>query len=274
MRHPSAEEMLEARRQRILRRQANPRPGDPVRPMIPLNRPIKWAYGITTVPSRIDTTLPKTVESLYNAGFDHPTLFVDGCDDPRPYDKFRLPVSFHSNPPMMVARHWILSAWELYLRNPSANRYAIFQDDVLACRHLRDYLDRSKMDDDGVYWNLYTFPENLKLTRGVIGWHKSNQRGLGALGLVFNRVGFQKLLGCSHFIHKPASTRPIEATRKIDGGIHQGMKQEGYIEVIHNPSLIQHQEGKSTLGNRYKGVDSFPGEDYDSTNLLPKESES
>ena len=42
---------------------------------------MKWAYGITTVPSRRENLFERTLQSLAVAGFDNPRLFVDGVDD-------------------------------------------------------------------------------------------------------------------------------------------------------------------------------------------------
>ena len=38
-----------------------------------------WAYGVTTVDSRLNTTLPLTLSTLADAGFPKPRLFVDGA---------------------------------------------------------------------------------------------------------------------------------------------------------------------------------------------------
>lgn len=38
---------------------------------------VRWAYGVTTVESRLNTTLPMTLDSLDRGGFPDPRLFVD-----------------------------------------------------------------------------------------------------------------------------------------------------------------------------------------------------
>ena len=45
-------------------------------------RPSRWAYGVTTVPSRRDNLLPITLGSLRKAGFDKPRLARDAMDAP------------------------------------------------------------------------------------------------------------------------------------------------------------------------------------------------
>src|SRR5437870_5459108 len=107
---------------------------------------MKWSYGVTTVPSRRSTLLPKTLQSLRAAGFGEPRLFIDGCkqDEAVGYScQFRLPITAR-DPAVRPAGNWILSLWELYIREPVADRYAIFQDDLITYRNLRDYLEACK----------------------------------------------------------------------------------------------------------------------------------
>src|SRR5262245_20355574 len=100
---------------------------------------MKWAYGITSVPERAwNGVLGATLQSLRNAGFNNPRVFIDGdyssmclgeCTIVRRY------------PRIGVFGSWYLGMLELYLRDPDYDRYAIFQDDILASTSLRAYLD-------------------------------------------------------------------------------------------------------------------------------------
>jgi hypothetical protein len=146
------------------------------------SKPVSWASGVTTVPERFQTTLPRTLLSLKNAGFPEPRLFIDGYDrDPG----LQLPTTVRHDR-IRVVGNWMLALWELYIRDPSATRYAIFQDDLIAYRNLRLYLERLRYPDQG-YCNLYTFPENQRLSAGRTGWYPSNQLGRGAVALVFDK---------------------------------------------------------------------------------------
>lgn len=232
---------------------------------------LSWAYGVTTVPKRKNNALVKTLHSLCDAGFGDPQLFVDGCNDPGDYGIFECLVSCRPSPSLKIVGNWVLGLWELYIRNPSADRYALFQDDILAVGNLREYLNHHIFPDRG-YLNLYTFKENARITRFKPGWHKSNQRGLGALGLVFNRDGLQVLLSSPIIVAKPTFP-PDRNWKYIDGGILEAMKQEGWSEYIHNPSLLQHQCEPSSLGNNYlTPIDSFPGERFNAMELLKETS--
>jgi len=237
---------------------------------------LAWEYGITTVPSRRGKELPATLNSLCDAGFGNPRIFVDGCDDPSPYAVFERPVTCRPPPPLKIVGNWMLSLWELYVRNADAHRYAIFQDDILAIGNLRKYLDSCPYPPKG-YWNLYTHKENVQHTKtarhptGVPGWCLSNLRGLGALGLVFDRAAAQTMLASRHMVDKPASAQQDRRSRKVDGGILEGMKKAGYKEWIHNPSLLQHTGIVSTIGNKYPPIPSFPGTEFDAMSLIDSE---
>jgi hypothetical protein len=158
--------------------------------------------------------------------------------------------------------------WELSVRHPDADRYAMFQDDILCIGNLRAYLNACPFPQDG-YLNLYTFKANEQLTKGKVGWHHSNQRGLGALGLVFDKDALETILSSSHMVRKPWSAHKNRSWKALDGGIVESFKIAKKKEYIHNPTLLQHQGEPSSIGNNlYKPILSFPGEDFDATKLL------
>lgn len=231
---------------------------------------VTWAYGVTTVPRRRDTYLPTTLKSLAAGGFNHPRLFVDGDDSPR-WKSFGLPVTYRPKPRLNIFGNWILALWELYLRDSGADRYAIFQDDVIACRSLRQYLSRAPYPEKG-YCNLYTFPENeRRVGNGMLGWFRSNQRGRGALGIVLSRQAVTVLLSSRHLATRPGPENPDPARRRmlVDGAIVTAMRKAGWKEYCHMPSLVQHIGRRSTKGGgSHPLAPSFPGEKFDATEIL------
>lgn len=237
------------------------------RPMTPLT----WSYGVTTVPSRRDDLLPRTLASLKRAGFDAPRLFVDGADGGAglSYEReFGLPVTARW-PLSRAHNNWYLALTELYVREPRADRYAIFQDDVVAVRNLRSYLDGAPYRAN-TYLNLYTFPENAAVvpSGAADGFHPSNQKGKGALGLVFDSVACRTLLMSEHMLRRPES--PPRGWEAIDGGVVDSLRKAGYKEVCHRPSLLDHTGEVSSLGHKaYPSGVGFPGEDFDATTWLP-----
>ncbi len=252
----SVKSPVEIRRDRIVR----------ARKLIKMFR---WSYGVTTVPSRVDDLLPRTLASLKEAGFDAPRLFVDGAKDATAYEKFGLEVTTRY-PNVRTFGNWVLSLWELYLRDPDANLYAVFQDDFITYKNLRTYLEKldypGRGDDKG-YWNLYTFPRNQKKCKAEPGWYVSDQLGKGAVALVFDRRAVQALLASSDMVGRP--TNASRGWRAVDGGIVTALRKEGYTEYIHNPSLVQHVGDRSSMGNRkHQQATSFKGEDFDCLSLL------
>ena len=222
---------------------------------------------MTTCKSRLDTLLPKTLASLAKAGFDDPRLFIDGADKlPKGLARYEKTVR---SPPLRTYGNWWASAWELYLRNPHANRYAIFQDDLETVAGLREYLDSAEYPDRG-YLNLYTFPENEKDDRS--GFFPSNQMGRGAVALVFDSVALRTLFGLSHMINRPMSKNPKRPAHKfVDGAIVSAMRKAGFREFVHGPSLTQHIGDRSSMGNRrHPKAKSFPGKNFDARSLISR----
>jgi hypothetical protein len=231
---------------------------------------------VTTVELRRKGLLPRTLASLRAAGFDRPRLFVDGANGKlvQSYeDEFRLEVTGRW-PRIRAFGNWVLGLAELYIRDPHADRYALFQDDLISYRNLRGYLDACAFPDKG-YWNLYTFPQNQVLAptidrtgRAYEGWFESNQRGRGAVALVFSREGVHRLLtSYENIIDRPMVA--IRGTKNIDGGVVSAMGKMGWKEYVHNPTLIQHTGLVSTLGpNQYKLAQTYRGEDFDALELL------
>lgn len=229
-------------------------------------REISWAYGVTTVPERLrDGVFERTLTSLREAGYDAPRLFVDDCPDAAPYRRFGLEATTRY-PRIRTFGNWALSLGELWIRYPQADRYAIFQDDFVTYKHLREYLSKVPYPDKG-YLNLYTFPPSHQLPYPPeTGFYKSNQLGKGAVALVFNNDAVRTLLTHIHFVDRPKSVR---GWKSIDGGIGSAMKKAGWEEYVHNPSLTFHIGERSAMGNhRHPPVIGFRGESFDARELL------
>lgn len=224
-----------------------------------------WSYGVTTVPGRRETLLPKTLASLAAAGFEKPRLFVDGCDELQNWRKwFGLEVTCRY-PVTNVAVNWILSLAELVQRDPNADRFAIFQDDFVTYRNLRGYLEHSPYPEKG-YLNLVTQYENEDRARGKKGWFPASL-GRGAVALVFNREAAAVLLSERGLIER--SQDRVKGVKSIDGGIFYAMQKQGWKEYCHAPTLVQHTgQNYSTLGHRIAPVKSFRGEEFDALEFL------
>lgn len=257
---------------------SNPPPPDP--PPSMRTSSVSWVCGVTTVPDRRDSTLPITLQCLANGGFPAPRLFVDGCHDTASWERgFSLPITGRGEK-IKAYGNWLLGIAELYIRNPMANRYAMFQDDMVCYHNLRTYLDRIEYQSN-TYWNLMTFPPTTDGLRSLqaappspdyVGFYPSNQKGRGAVALVFSRDAVRDLLtgqGAVDFMVE----RPLDAVRgvrNIDGAVVTAMQRKGYRELVHSPSLVDHvDKGVSAIGNRpYPRCPTFRGIHFDAIGLL------
>lgn len=250
-------------------------------------RSLKWAYGVTTVPERRQTLLPRTLNSLRLAGFEDPRLFIDGDYSGLSWQReFGLEVTCR-NPRIRTAGNWILSLYELYLREPTADRYAIFQDDLVSVQGLREYLEKLPYPDgeegrEKGYLNLYLFPSNESLApkdnhgRVLTGWFRARnlnsgpnrfQTGRGAVGLVFNREAVMVLLSSPHMVDRVQDLQ--RGWKAVDGGIVTAMNKAEWSEFVHYPSLLQHTGDLSSMGNKpHPKASSFPGEWTSALSLL------
>lgn len=257
---------------------------------------MSWAYGVTSCKQRKDTLLPQTLASLKAGGFGEPHLFIDGCEDvPSWREQFPgLEMTFRY-PHLRVHGNWCLSLSEMFIRNPTADRFALFQDDLSCVQNLRQYLEKTYYPSK-VYWNLYTATRtNEPVVEGKPPgtWHEGGllnpdsperwQAGRGAVALVFDREAVQVLLSSRALVERPLN--PHRGWRAVDGGIVNAMNQAGYREMVHCPSLVQHTGALSAMDKRktstgqddkypvhwWGGHDlakTFPGSEFDAMTWL------
>ena len=229
-----------------------------------------WSYAVTTVPSRLDD-LSQTLSSLADAGFPSPVVSMDG---------HIAYTGYVSHQPIGTFKHWHRTLLDLYSRNPWSEYYAIFQDDMIAVRNLRQYIELSGIPEK-CYLNLFTFMENESIVLNQTGWveaHRSqagHQMGRGAVALVFPHDAVETLLSSRHFITRRRDA--IRGNRSLDGAVVEAMNEAGFTEYVHAPSLVQHTGEVSSMGNpwstnigdkRYPFARTFPGKDFDALTLL------
>lgn len=239
-------------------------------------RSLEWAYGVTTVPSRRTGVLPRTLASLREGGYPSPRLFVDGDRDPVSWEKeFGLPITARY-PALRTIGSWVAALWELTVRQPMADRYALFQDDFVCSKNLRTYLEHCRFPRRG-YLNLITFPSNEEIAPRGGGWYEARttnpdvtwQTGRGAVALVFDAEGARDLLSSRDVVDRPRCAK--FPTSKLDGMVVNCMNKLGYREYVHSPSLVLHTGEESTMGNpRHAKASSFRGEEFDLMGLLEK----
>lgn len=255
-----------------------------------------WACGVTTIdcefrPERRKILLPQTLASLEVAGFPSPRLFVDGADNGTKtnehlWTSFNLPVTFR-NPRIFAFGNWMLGAIELFIRQPAADYYAMFQDDIVLSKNVRQFLERTTWPSKTCYLSLYTAGAEQEAVSGKPnGWYESppitgrdffdiaagaerrQQAGQGALALIFTREGLHTLFKQPHFVERPMDVS--RGQRNIDGGIVEAMNKSGWRCWVHNPGLVQHKGEHSTISGIYhRPSQCFAGEKFDALSLLP-----
>ena len=94
------------------------------------------------------------------------------------YSVLGLEMTFHY-PVLGIYGNWFLAMCELFAREPLCQRYVVFEDDILACSNLREYLERCPYPEDG-FWNCYTSSDNHNLLTTIedrgVGWILWNVR--------------------------------------------------------------------------------------------------
>lgn len=206
--------------------------------------------------------LQQTLSSLASVGFTSPTLFVDGIAldwiPPAGYADILL-----RHPAGGQFVNWCSALQQLYLMHLKADYYAIFEDDLICCNNLLEYLEREPTLNPNAkaYWNLLTHDVNYLLCGGANGWFKSNQMGKGAVALVFNRKTVKQLLS-SPILSKLDSKLP-----SADGSVITALKPLGYTEYVHCPSLVQHVGEISTMNHNYGRVKAWPSDNWNPLDL-------
>jgi hypothetical protein len=217
---------------------------------------MRFSFAVTSCEQRLKSgALSQTVEQINRAGFPKNQLVrcVDGMD----------------GEPFGIFGNWILTAWELFLRDPKSDFYVIFQDDIRCCRNIKPYLQATLSPHAKSYFNLYTGRSNAEHIGDATGWHDSNQNGRGALGLVFPRAVLMLLLTSQEIVSHPQQT---DGTRGVDKVVCLAMRRLGITERVHRPSLIQHRDEcdvpstRRPAPGRVSGC--FAGEDADAMQFL------
>lgn len=242
----------------------------------------RWETAVTTVPSRVYTTLLPTLESLANGGFDQPRLFVDGHLDlvPRWFDQYRTHIHDQK---VFAFGNWLLALHTMLIISPDCDFYAIFQDDVRSSKNVRQFVEASGFPEKKSYLNLVTYPVNhpgvdVPVNQGYEGWHLSNQRGKGAQALIFDREGVMALLSNEQFNRRCLDLSidgrgRIRGRKNIDGGVCDCLVgQLGYKEYVHSPSMMSHlNDVPSVIGNPAQPkIGSWRGEGFDAMACLAK----
>jgi len=197
-----------------------------------------WAVGVTTAP-RPCATLDRTLVSLAATGFPTPIVVSDTTKT-------------GSWPT------WFAALQRLLTTHPGAIGYLIVQDDVVFCRNLRSYLERTLWPSETTALCSPFCPASYR--RKDAGWHRENHG--------WNLVAAQ----C--WAIPPATARKmvtelagIASFSRVDAIVGRWAQSAGLDCWYHTPSLAQHVGlQNSALGDNIvsdlREAADFVGEEY------------
>lgn len=224
---------------------------DEATPVTPPRHPLarlvtRWAVGVTTAP-RQTPTVDRCVKSLKRSGF-HPFVF----SEPGSMTDLGCPV---------VQRHKRLGCWRNYVQTlrdllclqPNAEAIAVFQDDVVACLDLREFLEHDLWPSQrtGVV-SVYS-PEEYEAGESI-GIDRRKKMILGLQGAVYPRAVAQRLV--DEFGHdwrgghdpKNSVAEP-HLKKAADTWVAESISKMGLGVFHYRPSMIQHIDAKSAIGH-------------------------
>jgi hypothetical protein len=197
---------------------------------------MNFAVAVTTAPRPIPT-LDRTLASLERAGFDEVRVVDDVLHD-----------GAWSN--------WLFALRTLLAERPAADALLVCQDDIVCCRRLRTYLERTLWPGHPAALCSPYCPAPYRRSRQ--GWHQE-RRGwylVGALCWAMPRPAAEAIL---------RDLGRVEARSRIDARVGQWARRAGRSVWYHTPSLVQHiGNGNSALGdtleNNLRRAADFVGE--------------
>ena len=234
----------------------------------------QWAIGMTTA-SRTEPTRARTMRSLDAAGWQSQGVHVFAEPDVllMQGEEYSGALTRRGKTAGAFA-NWYLALQELVLTQPDADAYVIFQDDVICCRDLRGYLEKS------------LWPEAVT---GLVSLYCGMlQSGIGS------EPGFQKidpgnmLYGALAVAFPPGAARAIllhpgflrhresrNGTHGIDLALAEWMNSSGLPGFVHTPSLVDHIGQISSIFRSVRDgperrTDSFVGEEASAIALFLK----
>ncbi len=210
-------------------------------------RTMVWAVGVLTAP-RKRKTLEATLHDLRRAGFADIQLFAEP-DAEIPAGFQHLPVTRQGRA-LGVFGNTMTALSALYLSQPHAEAFALFQDDISVADGLRAWCDRELWPSGQGLVSLFTMKEQSETTPG---WHVA-QRGMfrtfGAQGFVFRRDVLLAFLSD----HRVWSHR-LSRRHGSDAAIGEWATRTGRGIAYHTPSLLQHRGETSAAGHSFDEIE-------------------
>jgi len=152
----------------------------------------KWSVGVTTAPRRL-STLSACLDSLINAGWDAPRLFIDSPVEIEP--RFSALAKTLRETKVGAWPNFYLALTEMVMRDLDADAFMMVQDDVVFYEHpdLRNYLEQILWP--GSVPGLVSLFCPRDYTQPQPGWHVFDGEWFwGAQAFVFSKEAAQLFL--------------------------------------------------------------------------------
>lgn len=199
---------------------------------------LRWAVGLLTAP-RPESTIGTTLRGLLDAGFEDIQIFAEpGSSVPREFA--HLPRTVHGRKLGNVA-NFFTSLASLFLGQPEADAYALFQDDIEPARGLRAWCEDQFWPDGAGLVSLYTCLAHQDTEPGWRVRKLGAYRTFGSQALVFRRDVLKEFLSDGRLLE-------IHERGRVHGDdmiLGEWAERRGIGMAYHTPSLVAHIQGGS-----------------------------
>jgi hypothetical protein len=222
-------------------------------------RKSSWAVGLTTT-RRTRSTIKYTLNNLANNGFQ-PTIFAEpNSYIPEDYKHYNI---VQRETKYGAFKNWYEGIKELRRSNPNASFYAMFQDDLILCKNVKDYIENTVWPEGAGVLSGYT-PVHYKGERGW-NWVNKGEHLWGAVALFFKGDAIDSII-------EHPTIKDWDGHRNIDSRLGLWAQETGFKTFYHTPSLSQHIGDESTVcdapATGMRAAGDFMGEEFDIMQLF------
>ena len=211
---------------------------------------MKTVVGITWLPRKVETFQ----QMQHSIKFDNCIVYPDGVKFTHRTDFEVMELGENKG----CFKHYYRVLKDLY-ENADAELIAIFPDDVIFKEGWLSLVHQQFRKNPYIgYLACYT-PKGMRhLVTGRTGWHeiKGGWAKSWGGGYVYRRNVVGKLLKHPFILNHLDN---YEKNQQIDHAIPEAIHQMGLIQMIHNPSLLQHVGKFSTIGHKHRPIDNALG---------------
>lgn len=206
---------------------------------LPWETGLRWQAAVLTAP-RPRPEIANTLESLHRAGFDRLYLFAEPGSWVPPNDNVARLVRHRQRLGNFANFYYALT--QLYRDDPSADCFAVFQDDIRVARGAKSWCDQQFWPLETGLVSLFTPRVHCDTRRGWRSLYPGYYRVYGGQALVFRGDVLQR------FLADPQVLQVLQGGDHWDDCTVAGWAVRHQIGMAyHSPSLVQHVGHTSSL---------------------------